>query len=174
MAEIPDFDRITKLPAVPRFTGAIVEPVDDAVEPEPLAVVALVVGVVPDTVELEVDDISELAAEVVPDAVAEPDVVGVVTEATGVVVEATLVGMVVVSIVAGVVAAVPDAVVEPDVVGVVTEVAPVGVRVVVALIPGIVGCDRETHITPNNSARTTAAQTGIRTVRLVFILCRCF
>ena len=62
VVEIPDFDRITKLPAVPRFTGAraaavvIVE-----LELGVVVVVAVVVGLV-----VEVDcDVVELEEEVI-------------------------------------------------------------------------------------------------------------
>ncbi|MGD0478291.1 MAG: hypothetical protein ABSB29_09040 [Nitrososphaerales archaeon] len=115
MVEIPDFDRITKLPAVPRFTGA--------------RVAAVVV------VELELDVV-------------------------------VVVGVVVLDVVVVVGVVVLDVVV---VVGVVVLDVVVVVGVVVAVLVVLateVGC--AIHIHPINSARRTAAETGIKTVRLIF------
>ncbi len=84
VAEIPDFDRITKLPAVPRFTCASVDPVVDVVEldpveNEPVVAVVLVVENDPDVVELEGAVVSVVAPDVVPVVDVDPPVdVGIV------------------------------------------------------------------------------------------------
>jgi hypothetical protein len=104
VVEIPDFDRITKLPAVPRFTGAIVAPVVVVELEFDVVDVEVVVELV---VELEVESDVVLELEVEDDEVDEEEAIVELT----VDVRAALV-LVVVLVLGGAVVVVVDALVE--------------------------------------------------------------